>query len=51
MQIILSKYITTEEPNIKGKEYLTLIIVGAFLGRIGLSPAVMGWAAFYDDGP
>ena len=26
MQIILSKYITTKEPNIKGKEYLTLII-------------------------
>ena len=25
--------------------------VGAFSGRIGLPPAVMGWAASCDDGP
>ena len=25
--------------------------VGAFSGRIGLSPAVIGWAASCDDGP
>ena len=25
--------------------------VGAFSGRIGLPPAVMGWAASWDDGP
>ena len=28
-----------------------LIAVGAFFGRIGLPPAVMGWAASRDDGP
>ena len=27
------------------------ISIGAFFGRIGLSPAVMGWAASCDDGP
>ena len=25
--------------------------VGAFFGRIGLPPAIMGWAASCDDGP
>ena len=25
--------------------------VGAFSGRIGLPPTVMGWAASCDDGP
>ena len=28
-----------------------LVSVGAFFGRIELPPAVMGWAASYDDGP
>ena len=28
-----------------------LMAVGAFSGRIGLPPAVMGWAASCDDGP
>ena len=28
-----------------------LSFVGAFSGRIGLPPAVMGWAASRDDGP
>ena len=28
-----------------------LIAVGAFFGRIGLPPAVMGWAASRDNGP
>ena len=27
------------------------MIVGAFFGRIGLPPVVMGWAASCDDGP
>ena len=27
------------------------MIVGAFSGRIGLPPAVTGWAASRDDGP
>ena len=27
------------------------IVVGAFSGRIGLPPAVMGWAASCDGGP
>ena len=30
---------------------ISLIDVGAFFGRIGLPPAVMGWAASCDDGP
>ena len=29
----------------------TFPIVGAFSGRIGLPPTVMGWAASCDDGP
>ena len=27
------------------------LVVGAFSGRIGLPPAVMGWAASCNDGP
>ena len=27
------------------------VVVGAFSGRIGLPPAVTGWAASHDDGP
>ena len=30
---------------------IDLNIAGAFSGRIGLPPAVMGWAASCDDGP
>ena len=31
--------------------FIHLLIVGAFSGRIGLPPAVTGWAASCDGGP
>ena len=33
------------------EELYELAVVGAFSGRIGLPPAVMGWAASCGDGP
>ena len=35
----------------KHGNYMAFQSVGAFVGKIGLSPAVMGWAASCDDGP
>ena len=31
--------------------FVFVVIVGASSGRIGLPPAVMGWATSYDGGP
>ena len=41
------KYLLINESN----SLTHYILVGAFSGRIGLPPAIMGWADSCDDGP